>query len=628
MDAYIYKPVGKAEIRLVTVKKNERDQLEATIQHVELDEEEPVRFTAVSYTWGDPSNRVQLPCGSSFLSITTSLYEALGEIINVSPHEALWIDQICINQEDHLEKAVQVGKMDVIYDKAETVLAWLGPAGPTTAAGVDFVKKVGEIALPTATDIFRRDSGDDEDGSNKLEKTEEYSLETSRELGIPFDDEPSWEAFSNFFDRPWFERMWTVQEIIQARKAIVVCGSYSLPWELVSAAARWICYKGKAVHDRHERQVNGMCLVRQMVGIPWRVKYRSEYLADLLGQKTRPTCKWAMRSLLEQLRPRLASDPRDKVYALVGISDLHRESAEGGSLAIDYSQSVAEVYTRVTNAIIKHDAMDDADVIWSARQRNNEPGWPSWVPDWRLQTGYGCEWGVGKPFKMSPDSPNGKHTYIPADDPSTLIMQGKVLGLVAYRSPYSHMGELFQHKAFRELHSACLKHLDSYPATGQDVTTAFAMTLIGGRLNERMKWFGTSVETYAARFLDFFDTFFMPTNAPEEAAARGETMSGFYKMGLDRFFVQDILDTYCERRLFTTDTGYMGLGHHEMLEGDVIAVVFGLQWPCVLRPLGDGNDEFAFIGEAYCHGMMDGEGMKDCPKDEEGVYAGQRIVLK
>jgi hypothetical protein len=479
------------------------------------------------------------------------------------------------------------------------VLAWLGPAGPTTGAGIDFVKKVGEIALPTATDIFRGEGHEpgDEHESTKLEKVEEYSLEKSRELGIPFDDELSWEAFSSFFDRPWFERMWTVQEIIQARKAIVVCGNYSLPWELVSAAARWICYKGKAVHDRHKRQVNGMCLVRQMVGIPWRYKYGSEYLAEILGQKTRPTCKWGMRSLLERLRPRLASDPRDKVYALVGISDLHGESSEGRTLTIDYSQSVAEVYTQVTHAIIKHDATSDTNVIWSARQRNNHPGWPSWVPDWRLKTGYGCEWGVGKPLKTASDNPNGRHTYIPASDPSTLVIQGKVLGRVKYRSPYSHVGELFKHGGFRELHRACLEHLDSYPATGQDVTTAFAMTMIGGRLNKRMVMFGTSVETYAARFLGFPDAIVMPTNTPERAAAREEAMSGFYKIGLDRFFVQDIIDTYCERRLFTTDTGYMGLGHHEMLEGDVIAIVFGLQWPCVLRPIsGYGNDQFAFVG--------------------------------
>jgi hypothetical protein len=116
MDAYIYEPVGKTQIRLVTVTQNQQGRLEAAMQHVELNEEDPVKFTAVSYTWGDPNSRVQLPCGENFLSITTSLYEALGEIINFSPHGALWIDQICINQEDNLEKADQVRKMDVIYD--------------------------------------------------------------------------------------------------------------------------------------------------------------------------------------------------------------------------------------------------------------------------------------------------------------------------------------------------------------------------------------------------------------------------------------------------------------------------------------------------------------------------------
>jgi hypothetical protein len=117
MGVYEYKPVGKSEIRLVTIKSSGADgQLEASIQNVELNPDDPVKYTALSYCWGDAVNLVQIPCDGQFLPVTTALHEALLEIIKFTPHDALWIDQICINQDDMVEKSEQVSKMNLIYD--------------------------------------------------------------------------------------------------------------------------------------------------------------------------------------------------------------------------------------------------------------------------------------------------------------------------------------------------------------------------------------------------------------------------------------------------------------------------------------------------------------------------------
>jgi hypothetical protein len=117
MTSYTYKPVTTSQIRLVTVTQPVQDgPLEASLEHVELNPEDPIKYTALSYCWGDPSNLVELPCDGGVLRVTPSLYEALGEIIKFSPHKALWIDQICINQDNLEEKAEQVSKMNMIYD--------------------------------------------------------------------------------------------------------------------------------------------------------------------------------------------------------------------------------------------------------------------------------------------------------------------------------------------------------------------------------------------------------------------------------------------------------------------------------------------------------------------------------
>ncbi|RBR26392.1 uncharacterized protein FIESC28_00797 [Fusarium coffeatum] len=529
---------SKSEIRLVSFRIT--DHLEASIRNVQLNPEDPIKYTALSYCWGNATDRVEVPCDGKILSITSSLHEAIVAIDKFIPGQNLWIDQICINQDDLKEKSEQVTKMNLIYDKAETVLAWLGPSDTTTQLGINFVKKVGEVALPTATDWFRWDNYDQTHEETKLERKEELTLDQSRELGIPFDDQASWSAFTNFFNRPWFQRMWTVQEIIQARKALVLCGEFSLDWEYISAAARWYCFKAKGLHKEHPRDVNGACLVTQMSTIPWRARLGSEYLPDLLGQKTRPTCKWAMRDLLEALRPRLATDPRDKVFALLGISEIGMDDTK---MSVDYSKSVKDVFTEATDAIIKNDT-SDLSVIWSARQRNDDDEWPSWVPDWRLETGTGCAYGIGEPLKGAQP---GRHVYIPTE-PGCLAVRGKIIGRVNYVNEYRHFGELFTKNHLREVYSACMERLTTYP-TDESVETAFGLTLIGGLpFPSGLEKKNTSVETYSATYMQFYDTTQMPQTPPEANAVREKALEETYKVGLDMSWLQAVLATYCERR--------------------------------------------------------------------------------
>ncbi|XEV03017.1 hypothetical protein FSHL1_008304 [Fusarium sambucinum] len=617
MSAYTYKPVSKSEIRLVVFKTSGPDeqQLEASIKNVTLDPENPTTYTALSYCWGDAVERIEVPCDGEILSITKSLHEALAEITKSRQSEPLWIDQICINQEDIAEKSEQVSKMNEIYDKAETVVAWLGPAVDNTELAIGFVKKVGDVALPTATNMFRWDSYGEEHEKTKLERTEALTTEQSRELGIPFDDADSWTAFVDFFDRPWYQRMWTVQEIIQARKAIVICGPHSIPWEHVSAAARWYCYKAGAIHQDHQREVHGASLAGQMSTIAWRMREGSEYYPSLFNRSAHPTCKWSLRDLLENLRPRLATDPRDKVFALLGISDVDRGYWGNKGMAVNYSMSLVDVFTQATDEIIKSDPRSDLNVIWSARQRNDEAEWPSWVPDWRLDTGTGCAWGIGAPFKTE-GNPNGEHVYIPTEEPRSLAVKGKVIGRVTYKNQYRHFGELFQESHLREVYIACMERLSAYP-TGEDVETAFGLTLIGGLpFPAGLKKKDTSLETYTAKYMQFYDNTQMPMRTPEEEEKRDEALAETYKVGLDMTWLQEVLGAYCERRFIVTDSGHMGLAHHEVLEGDVIAVVMGLQWPCVLRPKSERHDDgYKFIGDAYCHGVMNGEAM-------EGIISG------
>ncbi|OCL15273.1 heterokaryon incompatibility, partial [Glonium stellatum] len=85
-------------------------------------------YTALSYAWGncDITQLITLNGRQSY--ITENLAIALRHMQHESEGLVLWIDSICINQQDGLEKAYQVQRMAKIYSSAAIVLAWLGPA--------------------------------------------------------------------------------------------------------------------------------------------------------------------------------------------------------------------------------------------------------------------------------------------------------------------------------------------------------------------------------------------------------------------------------------------------------------------------------------------------------------------
>ncbi|KAK3312686.1 heterokaryon incompatibility protein-domain-containing protein [Apodospora peruviana] len=640
MESYTYSPLPAGHIRLVSVAVNAEHKLSATIKHVAFDEKDPIVYSALSYVWGEPLFTVPMRCddGASMLKITPTLHDALLHATKFSPNEDLWIDQICINQKDDAERSEQVKMMTSIYNYAKTVIAYVGPSGPSTDRAVDLITRVGTMAGKMAGDMFR---WDDEQSytPESLKSYEKISYEQSTEMGIPFHDTESWDAFSEFYDRKWYQRIWIVQEILPSRHAVVVCGSHSVKWEHVKHAAAWYHYKAAVVSGRHKRKVDGIQLTQGM-DLTWNLRLGSEYLAELMGQKTGPTHRWTLQRLLTAFRGREATDPRDKVYALVGLSDLAPElSGNEKGLRIDYGKDVKTVFTEAARAIIGTENLSpNLDVLLAARRttcacagepsREEQEGWPSWVPDWRRHFGWGCQWGVGWPIEeWSVESYKaGKHTNLDqkGDDIFTLRVRGKVLGRVIYASPHAHVSEMLQNDAIRKTEAICLDMLQEslsvsdnrYLPTGQPIEVAFAMTLIGNRFPKTLKEKGViTEETYAENYLGFLDSLLMPKDTEEERTIRERTGLPYYdKYGFDNDWIEAVMHAVCERRFYVTDTGLIGLGNHYMREGDVVVKLVGMSLPCVLRPRrrrpygvnGNGQEGYEFIGEAYCHGEMGG----------------------
>ncbi|KAH8647998.1 heterokaryon incompatibility protein-domain-containing protein [Tricladium varicosporioides] len=234
MSSYLYRSLEDDEIRLLELHSgNNEDPLEASLHVCRLPEDEEPRdshqvlitrdggfnvpnapsYQALSYVWGAEDAPLQclniIEDESSWqLFIKPNLDDALRRFRRAIPahsSQLLWIDAICINQDDIPEKNTQIRKMAMIYNRAESVAVWLGIEDQDSTQAMNFIK---ELLHLNDFDPLIRDPG----------------------------SSSQWTALLNLMQRSWFNRRWIVQEIALARRATVFCGQESVSWQDFSSA--------------------------------------------------------------------------------------------------------------------------------------------------------------------------------------------------------------------------------------------------------------------------------------------------------------------------------------------------------------------------------------------------------
>ncbi|PMD12162.1 HET-domain-containing protein, partial [Hyaloscypha hepaticicola] len=182
-------------IRLLKIGRKRPFQ-EMECQLVEIGLSESDEHEAVSYVWGDPARVQFILVDDRRLPITKSAYDILRRRWSTGRERLIWIDQVCINQDDDDEKAAQVQLMRRIYKGAKRVTAFLGHAQDAHLVESLF-----------AEFHFRK-------------KGLRYSFEDLKKL---YQSEPKteqWNAMAKFFGNPWFQRVWIVQEAASAKVLI------------------------------------------------------------------------------------------------------------------------------------------------------------------------------------------------------------------------------------------------------------------------------------------------------------------------------------------------------------------------------------------------------------------------
>lgn len=208
MSQYTYKPLpdSKRFIRLLSVV-SAGDTISCALEDFPIDDPPP--FYAVSYCWGTEPACEKIYVGSGCIALTLHLLEGIQSIHEQASPPKLWIDALCINQVDHVEKSGQIPLMSRIYGDAEKVLVWLG-------RGVEWSDR----AMKWIPDLCEKLSLL---GSRDLEDENRW-----QEVGIPPKNHLIWDGIRHIFSSTWFNRLWPLQEVTLAKEVEFFSGGASV----------------------------------------------------------------------------------------------------------------------------------------------------------------------------------------------------------------------------------------------------------------------------------------------------------------------------------------------------------------------------------------------------------------
>jgi hypothetical protein len=568
-----------------------------------------LKYEALSYTWGAPvlSRTIKLVGGE--LQITETLFEALTNLRLKDKSRLLWVDQLCINQSDKQEKAEQVSMMADIYRHASRVVVWLGVAGPESEAAFGFMEGITETV--------------EELGMRKVEGAHVWfggpRIDVSPAKAASLLDHALQFRVDEIYSRPWFSRLWIVQEAFLAKEIIVLCGDQTLDWVHFATATTMLWAAAKK-YGQLPRELASLF-------VAWRiVELRAGWLMRSSPNWYESDRYSNFGDMVFELKGQGCQDERDHVYALLSLQDNDKP------LEVSYTKPVAAVYIEWAARYGSMSTLFDAGL---ARRKSNAAKiqpldseyLPSWVPELRKeQRG---EWSplFGDSYNTT-SALRGQRMWTPTF-PQRLSVQA-----LRYQSVKTIFKLLDGGGTWNEYFKKGLKLLDAiyrhslslskvYP-TFEDRDRVFAETIVAGLPEHPPTYIRDLIPPQEKRMSQ--DQLFLqwnklvvvclrPDGAIRSRADREkddwEPDSAFYKelakddvQALRHFaFIGQILEKHS---VFFTEHGYMGLAPPDIKEGDEVVVLQGALEPYIVRHVS-GSTEFLLIGPCYLHGVMDGE---------------------
>jgi hypothetical protein len=732
-EGFRYPPLdaSKREIRLLKLDMSGPvNDIHCELQVASLDEQP--EYEALSYTWGGFAlEKLEISISNRSFLVTRNLFYALRNLkqpftavptltrwaleINSERYLVLWIDAICINQEDVLERNSQVQLMWSIYENASKVRVWLGEESDDDELGMEMVRLLNlhtelkytkllreileenkeaqdrqdseelhdmrqssprnsqvdkvendeeprqtqeAIQLDTVNEEAQNAEGVDEEATEEGGKTmnmfwmfnsfhlgrapiqwsgmslegapeastgavdissepnkssEPRPLTAEEQSKLPFQmlfgvnnmlsgetPEPSdpkeWVHFQKLMERPWWRRMWVVQEVAAAKGPIWVgCGQSWMPWASFVGASLTIADMMNHPFMQRVNHLGGGAVL---------ISEKQKWASRTDG---RLDCWGGLLNLIFSTWPCHATDPRDKIFALLGF-------VPSIGLVPDYGMKVEDVY----ELLVKQSINSTRNLMFLAlNRRPKRLVLPSWVPDFSLDLPED-EYNGSCPMGLFGADGNNWHN-IGAPTPGCSLKPNDVPGqLTVYGFKFDNpltLGQVWDGTS-SERQSNFIRILPEYKAIMDEMDSEHFSNLVGPQRDEAwwrtLIWNADADDQYPAP-----DTFgeYVSRILKEESRlivnVSDHNMENHPRViptgGPEMYYDAAVRHAF-KRRLFITSKGHLGSGPAEMQMGDLICILLGFKTPVILRE-GSAESSYEFIGHAYVHGIMHGEGL-------------------
>lgn len=424
----------------------------------------------------------------------------------------------------------------------------------------------------------------------------------------------NWSSILKLLSRPYFGRVWVVQELFyaghifndQEDRCVFMCGDRTLPRPFLFRT--WQLLEGIEVTKESYEQHGHAWLFGQTNGLSEPLKTLVSH-GTLHGQPNAPEIFNVLRDASIEGKDRLsrlitstmsfqATDPRDKVYALLKMAGVSNED-----FPVDYSLPTNQVLRAITIYAIR---TSQSLRILEGNRRSTDTVNPSWIPDPSVLPVRSIEWTHHNRF-ASRGAPLACE-YI--ESTGLLHLQGIIVGRVKTKiGPFS-FGRGFTEEALSPLK-------DFYRTLDISRRDKFWRTLVMDldRTNALQR---PNNYPAPAEFGTMCDTLLGTTAEPDEEASHDHEKRNLQSISL---YLTNMYDSAQKRCFIELDSGCMGLGPYDAIPGDMIVILFGGDVCFTLRPKGDC---YQLVGDCYVYGVMQGQMMR---QEDSAYLSGKQEFL-
>lgn len=581
-------------------------------------------YVAISYVWGSTASLARIEVNGKPFRVTQNLLELLQVLASSIGHNhKIWIDAIAINQEDEDEKAAQVNNMRAIYRQATWTLVYLAPPANVTvedqALVIQWLQRLHE-SMPM----------------------EEWLR--SEDRWEVFWNARAYAATADMMYTPWFHRRWVVQEVAVSRDAWVQYGAAAMmSWPAFSDAMEKVSYLFNRQFNRPGFQINSSMRVFDIEPLFAICRLRSLERG------------YGLLDIMTALRRCNASDPRDRVFALLGLCHVQESDANKAVYNDDFS--MLDVCLRFARShILLYNNLDVLCLAQEEARIQRIPGgqWhghifvkqsqagldaaqflpdlPTWAPNlssFYAQWLHGHETAVWRDrmdpyFNASRGCWAEVHNINELRHSKLLEVNGIVVDTVdaiQTNTPVPHPDWKNPHGIVFENMYRFTKQQCSYRSPRERLTAFFRTISAGGRRD------GTRDFLNDQGLRRYLMTFFGPSRfgrmlQQDEGLVEPEpeTFADWYvdREAGERYHDNPIvlLTKLCFGVLAATEKRKLALLPSFSQKGDKICVLFGCSSPIVLQPSAEHNRRYRVRGEAYMDGWMFGEAIRAWRKGE------------